>query len=88
MDIFISSKDYKRLPELEFDFICGCSKRIGAVVADYGDHLHIIVHPCKVCGGKHEPYEEVKILDMYPNTGKTSFELFEEHKKEWEKEDD
>lgn len=87
MQIFISSKDNQRLPKVDLDVFCSCSKRVGAVVADHGDFLHITIHSCKECGDTHESYEDVEFFDMYKNIGKTSFELFEEHKKEWEEEE-
>lgn len=87
MNIFISSKDNKRLPKLDFDVFCSCSKRIGAAVADYGNFLKITIHPCKECDGEHEPYKNVEVFKMNPNTGKTDFEITEECKKEWDAED-
>lgn len=87
MDVFISSKDNKRLPEIDFDVFCSCSKRIGAVVADYGNFLKITVHSCKECMNECEPYKEVGVFDMYQSTGKTDFEVTEECKKEWDEED-
>lgn len=87
MDIFIGSKDNKRLPKTDLGVFCSCGKKIGAVVADYGNFLKITIHPCKECGGEYGPYEEVEVFDMYPNTGKTNFEITEECKKEWDAED-